>query len=487
MKEIFQLYCAHFIYIYIYIYALQNSNIFLTIAYMDALCICVVYVALCQPVTKVVDNMSVRLRKLSILHIYDTNSYVALISTHNGSLRYIYLQLLLLFQDHFKRINGTSVSLFESHLAEIIWRNHHVGANLMANYLTLIRQCYPLTEAPRPDLIPQPLFDSWEVASPQEYEEKNSIMRVEEEEDWPGDMNDMESPQSPAPHNQPPYIAAIEPINASELDFTTVNEPEHMSPATPEMSPAPSNHPSPPSTGKRRQRFSPTLRRKQRKQWTTNIGPIGTLDATQLDSTSVAEPAHMSSDTPLMSPVSTSAPTPPFTISGKRRQRSSPPLPSKQRRHCNTPKPRRPLGLMAAAMDYEIQVYDTPQPHTNARLVRPLETMDSATPKETVAQVHWHKHHSPVSTAPKHRHHSSPQPIRMGVMVGDLHTSTPTAEEPKVTKELQHTTTSQRPHIGTDRPLLTSPLHCIHGAASKKLAKKKNALRKKTVKKNRAL
>ena len=73
-------------------------------------------------------------------------------------------------QDHFKRINGTSIQLFESHVAEIMWRNQN-RKNYIPNYFNLIKKAYLLTQEPRKDLIPVPLFDSWEITSTAEYQE----------------------------------------------------------------------------------------------------------------------------------------------------------------------------------------------------------------------------------------------------------------------------------------------------------------------------
>ena len=134
-------------------------------------------------------------------------------------------------------------------------------------------------------------------------------------------------------------------------------------------------------------RDTPTLWHRQRKQWTTDIWPIGPLNATELDFRSPGEPPHVSPDTLEMSPATSSGPTPPITISGKWHQRSSPPLPSNQRHHSITLKTMRSC-LMAIAMDYAIQLYESPQPLRKTTVVRPLEPIDILIPKKTRVQVH---------------------------------------------------------------------------------------------------
>ena len=143
------------------------------------------------------------------------------------------------FQDHFKRINGTSPSLFESHLAEILWRNRHRSSNRLHEYLELIKLCYPLSEAPRNDLIPQPLFDSWEMSTPWEYEEKNSVLRVDSDEEWPTDI--------PMAHS------------SNEQSSSSTEGPHHASPPTPQQPPLVT----PPSS--RRRRDTPPMRRRRRR------------------------------------------------------------------------------------------------------------------------------------------------------------------------------------------------------------------------------
>lgn len=45
-----------------------------------------------------------------------------------------YLSIFL--QDHFKRINGTTMSNFEAHLTEILWRNWPRGGNPVGNLIS---------------------------------------------------------------------------------------------------------------------------------------------------------------------------------------------------------------------------------------------------------------------------------------------------------------------------------------------------------------
>jgi len=52
-----------------------------------------------------------------------------------------------LFQDHFRRINGTSPGNFEGHLCEIMWRSW-VKGNQVSGLFSLIKAQYPLTTEP---------------------------------------------------------------------------------------------------------------------------------------------------------------------------------------------------------------------------------------------------------------------------------------------------------------------------------------------------
>eukprot|EP00057_Strongylocentrotus_purpuratus_P022140 XP_011676614.1 PREDICTED: uncharacterized protein LOC105444288 [Strongylocentrotus purpuratus] len=63
-------------------------------------------------------------------------------------------------KDHFRKINGTKISNFEAHLAEVIWRNHVRGQNIFLAFFDLLRQCYPLTGPPELETN-VPLFRTW--------------------------------------------------------------------------------------------------------------------------------------------------------------------------------------------------------------------------------------------------------------------------------------------------------------------------------------
>ena len=61
---------------------------------------------------------------------------------------------------HFKRIAGTSLKNFESHLAEVIFRNHMKGQNIYRaffEYLTTMYNCV----GPARTTVPKNLFDTW--------------------------------------------------------------------------------------------------------------------------------------------------------------------------------------------------------------------------------------------------------------------------------------------------------------------------------------
>ena len=63
-------------------------------------------------------------------------------------------------KDHFPRINGTNLKLFEQHLAEIMWRNHHQNQSRYVTFFDLMKATYPLG-MPRIYLYPSPRFDTW--------------------------------------------------------------------------------------------------------------------------------------------------------------------------------------------------------------------------------------------------------------------------------------------------------------------------------------
>ena len=160
---------------------------------------------------------------------------------------------MLTFQDHFKRINGTSPELFESHLAEKLWRNQH-RSNLMEPYFNLIKRAYPLDREPEKDLIPVPLFDSWNMASTHEYQEKNSLLRIEHNETWPHDIS--ESCKSVLHTNKTPSPELLSSPNTPSLVIhnDTPSFPSlHVShsPDTPSLLPTET------PTSKRRQRHTP--------------------------------------------------------------------------------------------------------------------------------------------------------------------------------------------------------------------------------------
>ena len=65
-------------------------------------------------------------------------------------------------KQHFKRINGTSLSNFEAHICEIIWRNDHKGSpgRVYEHYFALICDIFLLSRPPRLT-GPRPVFDTW--------------------------------------------------------------------------------------------------------------------------------------------------------------------------------------------------------------------------------------------------------------------------------------------------------------------------------------
>ena len=144
---------------------------------------------------------------------------IALFSAHNRQMLYLwqlyvtymYVQLIFsnsLLQDHFKKINGTSMSLFESHLAEIVWRNHQKG-NILRPHFNNIQRAFLCNRPPLGRVIPVPLFDSWNVSNQTEYEEQNSILRIDDEEEVLPCQS--EESNTPSPQQIDPDTPVISP------------------------------------------------------------------------------------------------------------------------------------------------------------------------------------------------------------------------------------------------------------------------------------
>ena len=49
-------------------------------------------------------------------------------------------------KDHFRRINGTNIKMFEQHLMEIVWRNHIYNKNKYSELIYLVKRTYQLNE-----------------------------------------------------------------------------------------------------------------------------------------------------------------------------------------------------------------------------------------------------------------------------------------------------------------------------------------------------
>ncbi len=72
-------------------------------------------------------------------------------------------------KQHFRKINGTSLSNFEAHLAEIVWRNFNAGS-IYPSFFQLIQRYYNLQGPPNLH-FPKPLFSTWSAgvtANPEE-------------------------------------------------------------------------------------------------------------------------------------------------------------------------------------------------------------------------------------------------------------------------------------------------------------------------------
>ena len=64
-------------------------------------------------------------------------------------------------KDHFRRIHGTSSTLFEEHSAEVVWKNHtHRHGNVYASIFDLVKSIYPLDMEPQ-YMKCKPIFRTW--------------------------------------------------------------------------------------------------------------------------------------------------------------------------------------------------------------------------------------------------------------------------------------------------------------------------------------
>ncbi len=75
-------------------------------------------------------------------------------------------------KQHFR--NGTSLSNFEAHLAEIIWRNFHPN-NLYSSFFNLVTRYYNLQGPPNLNFR-KTLFDTWS-AGVQQQPDATTVLR----------------------------------------------------------------------------------------------------------------------------------------------------------------------------------------------------------------------------------------------------------------------------------------------------------------------
>ena len=87
---------------------------------------------------------------------------------------------------HFKEINGTTRKNFESHLCEVIFRNHFKPESLMNAFFDRMRIVFPLDDAPKYTYT-TPIFSAYEM------EEAESMVRMSGVEESTPQTSDMES------------------------------------------------------------------------------------------------------------------------------------------------------------------------------------------------------------------------------------------------------------------------------------------------------
>ena len=77
-----------------------------------------------------------------------------------------------------------------------MWRNHDKG-NILGPYFNMFQRAFPCDRPPLGRVIPVPLFDSWNVRKQTEYEEKNSMFRIDDEEEVFPCQSEESNTQSP--------------------------------------------------------------------------------------------------------------------------------------------------------------------------------------------------------------------------------------------------------------------------------------------------
>ena len=92
-------------------------------------------------------------------------------------------------KQHFRKINGTSLSNFEAHLAEIVWRNFNAGS-IYPSFFQLIQRYYNLQGPPNLH-FPKPLFSTWSAGVTANPEETTIIRGDSSEEQSQSDTDNV--------------------------------------------------------------------------------------------------------------------------------------------------------------------------------------------------------------------------------------------------------------------------------------------------------
>ena len=83
-------------------------------------------------------------------------------------------------KQHFRKLNGTSLTNFEAHLAEIVWRNFH-HHDLYSSFFNLVTRYYNLQGPPNLN-FPKPLFETWS-AGVQHHPDATTVLRRDSSEE----------------------------------------------------------------------------------------------------------------------------------------------------------------------------------------------------------------------------------------------------------------------------------------------------------------
>ena len=111
------------------------------------------------------------------------------------------------------------LKMFEQHLAEIVWRNHHQNQKRYVAFFDLVKTTYPL-DMPRIYTYPSPLFDTWSPLTQNAESAHNiTIVRTSSSSDDESDTQSVQSVDIPQGAS----------LNGEQAPLTWWNKPKQVS------------------------------------------------------------------------------------------------------------------------------------------------------------------------------------------------------------------------------------------------------------------